>query len=269
MTTFIKPTVGRVLHFFPTKQYMADRHLSFGDPSQPLAAVIAYVHSDTMVNLTVWDQDGLQFEVRSVPLVQGGDLIPGGSFFAAWMPYQKGQAAYAESLKGGDALSQRLDGIKDAEKSEALACAVNLLNVPAKSEVFSAIEQEIQAKGLTAPRITPADIEANIATEHLFTAGQALTALQHPVSDGLESLTICLLVLRNGTKIVGVNYGAIDPNQHSAEQGREEARAHAVEQVWQLMGYELRSRLHEASRTCTCGPNAGCTRCHVGMAASD
>ena len=32
------------------------------------------------------------------------------------------------------------------------------------------IEQEIQAKGLTAPRITPADIEANIASEHYFTA---------------------------------------------------------------------------------------------------
>lgn len=30
------------------------------------------------------------------------------------------------------------------------------------------IEQEIQAKGLTAPRVTPADIEANIAREHYF-----------------------------------------------------------------------------------------------------
>lgn len=32
------------------------------------------------------------------------------------------------------------------------------------------IEQEIQSKGLTAPRITPADIEANIVSEHYFTA---------------------------------------------------------------------------------------------------
>ena len=32
------------------------------------------------------------------------------------------------------------------------------------------IEQEIQAKGLTAPRVTPADIEANIVGEHYFTA---------------------------------------------------------------------------------------------------
>lgn len=36
------------------------------------------------------------------------------------------------------------------------------------------IEQEIQAKGLTAPRITPADIEAEIASEHYFTAAQGV-----------------------------------------------------------------------------------------------
>ena len=36
-----------------------------------------------------------------------------------------------------------------------------------------AIEQEIQSKGLTAPRVTPGDIEANIAAEYYFTAGQA------------------------------------------------------------------------------------------------
>jgi hypothetical protein len=37
-----------------------------------------------------------------------------------------------------------------------------------------AIEQEIQAKGKTAPRITPADIDANIASEHYFTAAQGV-----------------------------------------------------------------------------------------------
>lgn len=37
------------------------------------------------------------------------------------------------------------------------------------------IEQEIQAKGLTAPRVTPADIEANIVGEYFFTAEQAVS----------------------------------------------------------------------------------------------
>ena len=36
------------------------------------------------------------------------------------------------------------------------------------------IEQEIKEKGKTAPRITPADIEANIAAEYYFTAEQAV-----------------------------------------------------------------------------------------------
>lgn len=163
-----------------------------------------------------------------------------------------------------------------------------------------AIEQEIQAKGLTAPRITPADIEANIVAEYFFTAEQAVsgfnaamvdrflgwklpadfgpdcgieftahgthesphwpsgTNLLHagqakemleyvvggaPVMPGLGLLTFCVLVLRNGTKIVGINYGPVSPENFSAKQGREEARANAIEQVWPLMGYELRSKL--------------------------
>ncbi len=34
------------------------------------------------------------------------------------------------------------------------------------------IEKEIQAKGLTAPRVTLNDIEANIISQHFFTAAQ-------------------------------------------------------------------------------------------------
>ena len=92
-------------------------------------------------------------------------------------------------------------------------------------------------------RITLDDIEASIAAEHYFTAGQALAALGHPVSEGLEQLTICVILLRNGTKIVGINYDAIDPAQHSVERGQKEARDHAIEQIWPLLGYEMRSLL--------------------------
>lgn len=104
-----------------------------------------------------------------------------------------------------------------------------------------AIEQEIQAKGKTAPRVTPADIEANIAAEYSFTLDKALTGC--PLVKGLDRVTLSVIVLRNGTKLVGVNYGAIDPSRHDAEQGRVEARADAIEQVWPLMGYELRNQL--------------------------
>lgn len=36
------------------------------------------------------------------------------------------------------------------------------------------IEQEIKAKGLTAPRVTPADIEANIVSQVFFTAEEGV-----------------------------------------------------------------------------------------------
>lgn len=45
------------------------------------------------------------------------------------------------------------------------------------------IEQEIQAKGLTAPRVTPADIEANIAGEYFFTAEQAVQGFTDAMVD--------------------------------------------------------------------------------------
>lgn len=40
------------------------------------------------------------------------------------------------------------------------------------------LEQELQAKGLTAPRVTPADIAASILSEHYFTAGEAAISRQ-------------------------------------------------------------------------------------------
>lgn len=45
------------------------------------------------------------------------------------------------------------------------------------------IEQEIQAKGLTAPRVTPQDIEANIAGEYFFTAEQAVSGFNSTMVD--------------------------------------------------------------------------------------
>lgn len=98
-----------------------------------------------------------------------------------------------------------------------------------------------------APRLSMDFIESRIASEHYFTAEDGVgRASKGQTSDfgknpaGLSQLTFCVLVLRNGTKVVGINHGSIDPNQHSAEQGRTSARAAAVEQIWQLEGYLLR-----------------------------
>lgn len=247
--TFIKPTVGRVLHFFPSTTYMQGRKLAFNDPSQPLSAMVAYVHSDTMVNLTAWDQNGLQFGVCSVQLIQEGDLTPLGSFYAAWMPFQKGQAAKTEALES------KLDKQCTCGPREGCSKCAR----PVASDADSAIEREIQAKGLTAPRVTPADIEANIASVHYFTALQGarcaaldfvagLEALEPeapvPLNPALGLLTFCVLVLRNGFTVTGESACA-SPENFDAELGRKIARQNAVAKIWPLMGYELKQRLHE------------------------
>lgn len=129
-----------------------------------------------------------------------------------------------------------------------------------------AIEQEIQAKGLTAPRITPADLQANIASEHYFTAGEGVigafaagelrkntgdatvpSGAAHPdlLKPSLNLLTFCVLVLRNGFTVTGESACA-SPENFNAEIGRKIARDSAVQKVWPLMGYALKQQLHEA-----------------------
>ena len=118
------------------------------------------------------------------------------------------------------------------------------------------IEQEIQAKGLTAPRVTPANIEANIVAEYYFTADEgaqmAFMKMDRnysgiPTPTSLSLLTFCVLVLRNGFTVTGESACA-SPENFDAELGRKIARQNAVQKVWSLMGYELRTKL---STLCT------------------
>ncbi|MBY0237660.1 MAG: hypothetical protein K2W93_21955 [Burkholderiaceae bacterium] len=121
------------------------------------------------------------------------------------------------------------------------------------------IEQEIQAKGLTAPRITPDEVEASIASESYFTAADGIrgASVGKPGASLLPEyvtfegsphshITICVLVMRNGTKIVGVNEGPVSSANFNADMGRKMAREKATDQIWPLLGYELRSKLAAA-----------------------
>lgn len=129
------------------------------------------------------------------------------------------------------------------------------------------IEQEIKAKGLTAPRVTPADIEANIASEHYFTASQGVIGYERevilkgeepdldnpdhwgaPDLSALKLLTFCVLVLKNGFTVTGESACA-SPENFDAELGRKIARANAVNKIWPLMGYALKDQLHNQSQT--------------------
>lgn len=110
------------------------------------------------------------------------------------------------------------------------------------------IEQEIQAKGLTAPRVTSADLQANIADCYYFTAEDGAKGAMEQYTQlcgyhqCLGLLTFCVLVLRNGFTVTGESACA-SPENFDPEIGRKIARQNAEQKIWPLMGYELKQRL--------------------------
>lgn len=109
------------------------------------------------------------------------------------------------------------------------------------------IEQAIQAAGKNAPRVRPLDVELSIDTESYFTAEQGVFGATRERSGipALSLLTICVLVLRNGFTVTGISACA-SPENFDAAIGKRIAREKAVEQIWPLLGYQLREQLHRA-----------------------
>lgn len=122
----------------------------------------------------------------------------------------------------------------------------------------------IQEKGLTAPRVTPEELKANIASIHYFTAEEGdsgaelhrrLDTAGHPFevtpsfhkqrkSNPLQLLTFCVLVLRNGFTVTGESACA-SPENFDVMTGRTRARQNAEQKIWPLMGYHLKQKLSE------------------------
>lgn len=102
--------------------------------------------------------------------------------------------------------------------------------------------------GQTAPRVTLADIEANIISEFYFTAADGVLGASEMGTSAashtnLDLVTLCVLITKNGTKVIGVNEGPVSRQKFDPQIGRAMARQKAVDQIWPLMGYELRTKL--------------------------
>lgn len=98
--------------------------------------------------------------------------------------------------------------------------------------------EELARKGLNAPRVTPEQVEAQIAGEY-YVNPEAIT---HNIPD-LNRLTICILVMRNGFAVTGES-ACVDPLNFDAELGRRIAKDKAREKIWPLLGYMLREKLY-------------------------
>ena len=126
---------------------------------------------------------------------------------------------------------------------------VDTIKLPVVDAGADAQEREIQAKGLTAPRVTKEDIEAEITHEHYFTAAQGAN---HPdahnprdhgdVTASLGRLTFCVLKLKNGFTVTGES-ACVSAENFDAQIGRDIARANAVEKMWLLLGFRLADKL--------------------------
>ena len=95
------------------------------------------------------------------------------------------------------------------------------------------IEAEIKAKGLAAPRITPADIDANIAHTDVVTY----------TTQGRQVLRWAVLTTRSGFAVTGKPSCSVSPENDDAEIGQRVAIENAMGELWALMGYELKCRL--------------------------
>lgn len=98
-----------------------------------------------------------------------------------------------------------------------------------------ALEAEIVAKGLTAPRVTLADVQENVVDTEIH---------KHVTKSG-QVLRWAILTARNGFAIIGEPSCSVSAENDNAEIGEKRAIDNAFRAVWPLMGYELRQRLFD------------------------
>lgn len=141
------------------------------------------------------------------------------------------------------------------------------------------IAEALRARGFEPPQIKPENVESAIVSEHYFTASEGVigasvrssmlldSVQSDPIGEttetgrlntleldltipaALQHVTFCTLILVNGTKIVGVNYGPVVSVLFDAKKGRELARADAIRQVYPLLGFSLRDQLVDLARS--------------------
>ncbi len=114
---------------------------------------------------------------------------------------------------------------------------MNNITSPNNSEVE--IEHIIQTKGLTAPRICPADIEANI---------KFVEYVKH-ISAGGQVLRWAVITTASGFAVIGRPSASVSPENDDAEVGERTALANSKSELWLLMIYALKENLYMAAQS--------------------
>lgn len=94
----------------------------------------------------------------------------------------------------------------------------------------------------TGIRVTMAQVLANIVSEDYFTAADGVMATGNVPKGAHELMTFCVLTLKNGFTVTGQSACA-DPTNYKKDIGERIAKQDAINKIWPLMGYELRTKL--------------------------
>lgn len=98
------------------------------------------------------------------------------------------------------------------------------------------VEEAVQRKGLTAPRVSKEDLEANIVdveiAKHVSKSGQVLRW--------------AVITTKSGFAVTGRPSASVSSANDDAEIGESVAIDNAKRELWPLMGYALREMQHAA-----------------------
>lgn len=100
-----------------------------------------------------------------------------------------------------------------------------------------ALEAQIQAKGLNAPRVTPAMIDALIKDQALIKIDDV----------GM----LCQITLHNGFTILGKNLGSVSHENYNEDIAKQKAYEDARHQIWPFAGFMLAEDIHRGNRPLT------------------
>lgn len=177
----------------------------------------------------------------------GGNIVNG----MPWSFTYKGHAITHENdqryiiptLEGSHHMTP-LDMLITGVKGEIYPCKLDIFQATydkVQQTNEASIEQSIVAKGLIAPRITPADLTANIVD----------TEIVKHVSKTGQVLRWAVLTTQNGYAVVGKPSVAVSPENDSAELGAQIAVENSRNDLWSLMGYALKQKLYDRGQQLT------------------
>ena len=185
MSKLIPPTPGRVVWYFPSQHEIDAKAFSYEDRTKPLAATVAYVHTDRLVNLSIVDQVGAQFRRTSVQLLQEDDPVPHTSEgpYATWMPYQLSQAL-KEDLQALQhaALSVAVEAMVAEQTAQPVAVGID----PAAPGADKTVETTVYPDGTSATGTAPLPGESPV-TQGMADAKQLADAVAGLPPEGSAS----------------------------------------------------------------------------------